>query len=240
MSPAAASPATSRSSSVFLAAYLERPCARACSGRFCLYARRRGERAVRVGGSRVCLEPCACAVGGGGLELMVPAPQILRPDTGRSFNGRTRGSGPRYRGSNPCLPATSVASLLRGCSAPFQAHLTRLAASPNGHESLPPSQISFQNNDLQPKSVPGKSLPLYAAISMQRCDCRPQSRRGFPVFLHVPLGSSDIQRVAERQTRACHWIAPTRVPASRRRGRFRLAHSVRPRRPRSRHATVRA
>ena len=24
---------------------------------------------------------------------------------GRSFNGRTRGSGPRYRGSNPCLPA---------------------------------------------------------------------------------------------------------------------------------------
>jgi hypothetical protein len=25
--------------------------------------------------------------------------------TGRSFNGRTRGSGPRYRGSNPCLPA---------------------------------------------------------------------------------------------------------------------------------------
>jgi hypothetical protein len=28
--------------------------------------------------------------------------------TGRSFNGRTRGSGPRYRGSNPCLPATSL------------------------------------------------------------------------------------------------------------------------------------
>jgi hypothetical protein len=25
--------------------------------------------------------------------------------TGRSSNGRTRGSGPRYRGSNPCLPA---------------------------------------------------------------------------------------------------------------------------------------
>ena len=24
---------------------------------------------------------------------------------GRSSNGRTRGSGPRYRGSNPCLPA---------------------------------------------------------------------------------------------------------------------------------------
>ena len=29
------------------------------------------------------------------------------PPTGRSFNGRTRGSGPRYRGSNPCLPAKS-------------------------------------------------------------------------------------------------------------------------------------
>ena len=28
-------------------------------------------------------------------------------NTGRSFNGRTRGSGPRYRGSNPCLPANS-------------------------------------------------------------------------------------------------------------------------------------
>ncbi len=27
------------------------------------------------------------------------------PRSGRSFNGRTRGSGPRYRGSNPCLPA---------------------------------------------------------------------------------------------------------------------------------------
>src|SRR6185369_7062386 len=26
--------------------------------------------------------------------------------TGRSFNGRTRRSGRRYRGSNPCLPAT--------------------------------------------------------------------------------------------------------------------------------------
>ena len=32
-----------------------------------------------------------------------PGPQRL--PTGRSFNGRTRGSGPRYRGSNPCLPA---------------------------------------------------------------------------------------------------------------------------------------
>ena len=31
---------------------------------------------------------------------------ILR--AGRSFNGRTRGSGPRYRGSNPCLPANSL------------------------------------------------------------------------------------------------------------------------------------
>jgi hypothetical protein len=32
--------------------------------------------------------------------------RLLRPAaTGRSFNGRTRGSGPRYRGSNPCLPA---------------------------------------------------------------------------------------------------------------------------------------
>src|SRR6187455_3350868 len=30
-----------------------------------------------------------------------------RNATGRSFNGRTRGSGPRYRGSNPCLPANS-------------------------------------------------------------------------------------------------------------------------------------
>ena len=29
----------------------------------------------------------------------------LRAGTGRSSNGRTRGSGPRYRGSNPCLPA---------------------------------------------------------------------------------------------------------------------------------------
>ena len=29
------------------------------------------------------------------------------PTTGRSFNGRTRRSGRRYRGSNPCLPANS-------------------------------------------------------------------------------------------------------------------------------------
>jgi hypothetical protein len=27
---------------------------------------------------------------------------------GRSFNGRTRGSEPRYRGSNPCLPANPI------------------------------------------------------------------------------------------------------------------------------------
>ncbi len=29
----------------------------------------------------------------------------MRPLAGRSFNGRTRGSGPCNRGSNPCLPA---------------------------------------------------------------------------------------------------------------------------------------
>jgi hypothetical protein len=33
---------------------------------------------------------------------MVLAPAVS--PVGRSFNGRTRGSGPRYRGSNPCLP----------------------------------------------------------------------------------------------------------------------------------------
>jgi hypothetical protein len=32
---------------------------------------------------------------------------------GRSFNGRTRGSGPRYRGSNPCLPAIKASSRQR-------------------------------------------------------------------------------------------------------------------------------
>jgi hypothetical protein len=35
-----------------------------------------------------------------------------RPDTGRSFNGRTRRSGRRYRGSNPCLPATHESAVL--------------------------------------------------------------------------------------------------------------------------------
>src|SRR5690606_29845427 len=30
---------------------------------------------------------------------------LLRSWTGRSVNGRTPGSGPGYRGSNPCLPA---------------------------------------------------------------------------------------------------------------------------------------
>jgi hypothetical protein len=33
----------------------------------------------------------------------------MRACTGRSFNGRTRRSGRRYRGSNPCLPANSLA-----------------------------------------------------------------------------------------------------------------------------------
>ena len=33
-------------------------------------------------------------------------PAATESNTGRSFNGRTRGSGPRYRGSNPCLPAS--------------------------------------------------------------------------------------------------------------------------------------
>ena len=36
-----------------------------------------------------------------------------RDHTGRSFNGRTRRSGRRYRGSNPCLPAICV------CLRPF-------------------------------------------------------------------------------------------------------------------------
>ena len=36
--------------------------------------------------------------------------------TGRSFNGRTRGSGPRYRGSNPCLPARLRSRFARASS----------------------------------------------------------------------------------------------------------------------------
>ena len=36
---------------------------------------------------------------------------VYPPADGRSFNGRTRGSGPRYRGSNPCLPANRLTTL---------------------------------------------------------------------------------------------------------------------------------
>ena len=44
------------------------------------------------------------------IQSEVPASrECAHLDTGRSFNGRTRRSGRRYRGSNPCLPATSLA-----------------------------------------------------------------------------------------------------------------------------------
>jgi hypothetical protein len=74
------------------------------------------------------------------LQLMTLVPAAAH--TGRSFNGRTRGSGPRYRGSNPCLPATSLArprSWLVG-SSPVTSRLAELAA--NGRESLPSSHTS--------------------------------------------------------------------------------------------------
>jgi hypothetical protein len=68
-----------------------------------------GAPRARCGGGRL---PCP-----GSLQGCTAALHSLnlqgssRPlDTGRSFNGRTRGSGPRYRGSNPCLPAKTSPS----------------------------------------------------------------------------------------------------------------------------------
>ena len=75
------------------------------------------------GGSRVRPSPALrrCPSGSaraGRTTLPCPAGQELATiedsvvaarRAGRSFNGRTRGSGPRYRGSNPCLPAIRLA-----------------------------------------------------------------------------------------------------------------------------------
>ena len=62
--------------------------------------------------------------------------------TGRSSNGRTRGSGPGYRGSNPCLPANFLASSsLVGCSARLSGFDAARFARRSRHESLPPSQL---------------------------------------------------------------------------------------------------
>ena len=64
-------------------------------------------------GSQVAAEglvypvPCACVPEERADRIGSSCPHGCRGlDTGRSFNGRTRGSGPRYRGSNPCLPAS--------------------------------------------------------------------------------------------------------------------------------------
>ena len=53
--------------------------------------------------------------------------------TGRSSNGRTHASGACYRGSNPCLPANSLASLGLGWSARLQSH----PDSPSAHSQSP-------------------------------------------------------------------------------------------------------
>ena len=81
------------------------------------------------------------------------------PPAGRSFNGRTPRSGRGYRGSNPCLPATSLATLVRGCSAGHGRHAATRRLVASGTESLPPQPITLQH----PKSFHRSELPSVPA-----------------------------------------------------------------------------
>ena len=53
----------------------------------------------------LCATPTSCAVSRAHALSSIGYNRSFYLPVGRSFNGRTRGSGPRYRGSNPCLPA---------------------------------------------------------------------------------------------------------------------------------------
>ena len=73
------------------------------SGILCLP--RRDVRRVRSGpgGANSPVRRLRCVLASTYNQSFLPR---ARHATGRSFNGRTRGSGPRNRGSNPCLPAS--------------------------------------------------------------------------------------------------------------------------------------
>ena len=68
--------------------------------------------------------------------------------TGRSFNGRTRRSGRRYRGSNPCLPASSFGA----------GRSSRLRSHPNTPRSSTPSRPRLVGNESE--SLPPSQPPL--------------------------------------------------------------------------------
>ena len=62
-----------------------------------------------------------------------PSLRSASAGTGRSSNGRTHGSGPCYRGSNPCLPATKFALCFQWFPAPgdFTLELRKLDHRPD-------------------------------------------------------------------------------------------------------------
>jgi len=63
-------------------------------------------------------------------------------------------SGPRYRGSNPCLPATLAhlhSSLVWLLGTSLGKHRDVLTHAANGSESLPPSQVSKSAMRYSPK-----------------------------------------------------------------------------------------
>ena len=97
----------------------------------------------------------AAIIGGSGH----PAPAFLdavrsapgpspKPHGGRSFNGRTRGSGPRYRGSNPCLPATKFSMYFQQLAAQGDFTIELLSIRRAGSRRLMRTGVCRALNDL--------------------------------------------------------------------------------------------
>ncbi len=96
---------------------------------------------IRAGWARHgCATACEPPIIGGSGDRSCRVRASVRPPTGTSFNGRTPRSGRGYRGSNPCVPATSLAPLARGCSAGHERHAATRWLVASGTESLRPSQ----------------------------------------------------------------------------------------------------
>ena len=131
------------------------PSVRAAATRTSRFARSLVILAVAFSSGPAHVRPAASCLYGEPIQSKVPASHNSRPNTGRSFNGRTRRSGRRYRGSNPCLPA-SLARLRRASSG---------QASP---PPPPPPPLFFLKKKKKKKKIHWRSLSRRSSRSERR------------------------------------------------------------------------
>jgi hypothetical protein len=116
----------------------------------------------------------------------VPLPRSF--PAGRSFNGRTRGSGPRYRGSNPCLPAKSTSQLQAPLPMFQEGHSRQCVASPISSALFGLVKASHESHHLTPAL---KTLASMGEFESQTDLRRLPSSIGSPTGTPCPAGPAD-------------------------------------------------